>query len=438
MEETVASSSHLRARKENKAVPCLRILAFVTLFLATIGLSGLVYLLTKEAEVSQFHAEYHHASMKMLEAFLGIHARLGAVIGLSVRCSAHARDHVRAWPFVTLSSFGQQGTIAIKQSGALLLHVNHYVEGESVEDWEKFVAGLDRYWINESLDYQKDVYQVGLSNGCQNLGGMPANKTLPIWHRRGEVSWSEVEGQGPFLVRWQSAPVLCGGSQVNEEVSVDWGDTGGNVSFHSEAVTFGGFQVATPTGGNSSGLTKLFSMLLSASYGRSTDYMGDPFNQVYIPIFDVPDRNDRKAAAVMTVWIQWLSYFQDVLPPNMSGIILVLSNSCSGSFTYQVDGDAVTPLGWGDRHDPFYDNLRANTNWDGFVNFGDGTKDGLPLNKDHCRMSLDVFPSAKTHRMYTTSAPATLAAVVAAVLAFVAGTFVLHLWAVSRNELLAS
>lgn len=423
------------SKRANKTLFRLRILVFVTLLLATIVLPGLVYFLLKNEEVSRYESEYHHASGKMLEAFLEIRTKLDAVIGLTARYSAHARDHVRAWPFITMSSFGQQGAIARKQSGALLLHTNHYVGGRNVEEWEKFVPGLDSYWIGESLEYQNSVLRFKLvSEGCPKLGsilevGPTANDTFPIWQRRDDGSSVPVKGPGPFLVRWQSAPVLCEGIQVNEDVWVDWGDTGGNVSFHSESVTIGGFQLAPPGSydvSSQSGLTEYFSLMLSASRNKPMEYLGDPFNQVYIPIFDVPYLTSRKPAAVMTVWIQWLSYFRSILPSYTKGIVLVLSNSCSGSFTYQVDGEVVTPVGRGDLHDPRYDHLKNSASWNGFKNFGDGTKYGLPLNEDHCQMSLDVYPSAEFQRIYTSSAPVAIAALVAAVLVIVAGTIVLY------------
>ena len=89
------------------------------------------------------------AAKKVLESFMDIvDSKLGAVTSMEVAIIAHGVDHVRTWPFVTLSSFQQRASTARKQSGALYVHINPMVTEDQKDEWEVFVLGKnDSYWM---------------------------------------------------------------------------------------------------------------------------------------------------------------------------------------------------------------------------------------------------------------------------------------------------
>jgi hypothetical protein len=71
-------------------------------------------------------------------------------------------------------------------------------------------------------------------------------------------------------------------------------------------------------------------------------------------VYDSLEEN-RTSIAVMIAIVEWLDYFLDLLPKNIYGIHVVLDSSCSGKFTYELNGADVKLLGYGDLHDANFD-----------------------------------------------------------------------------------
>jgi hypothetical protein len=86
--------------------------------------------------------------------------------------------------------------------------------------------------------------------------------------------------------------------------------------------------------------------LLSIAARENVSYKGDPMTTAFIPIFD-SFGNDRKAIGVMTAVMNWASYFKQLLPPTIHGVVIVLKNPCYDSYTYEINGREVIPIGVG-------------------------------------------------------------------------------------------
>jgi hypothetical protein len=78
----------------------------------------------------------------------------------------------------------------------------------------------------------------------------------------------------------------------------------------------------------------------------NVEYTGEPVADVFLPVFNTFSP-DRVPVAVMWVIIKWASYFDQLLPPNILGITVVLENSCDEAFTYEINGGDVVPIGSG-------------------------------------------------------------------------------------------
>ena len=138
------------AKKETMAVFRLRLLVFLVLFLAAVAVSVIVYTLTANAEKDEYQNQYEGAAKKVLESFMDIvDSKLGAVTSIAIANIAHGVDHVKSWPFVTLSSFQQRASTARKQSGAMYVHINPMVTDAQKTEWEAFVSksSEDSYWM---------------------------------------------------------------------------------------------------------------------------------------------------------------------------------------------------------------------------------------------------------------------------------------------------
>lgn len=170
------------AKNETQAVFRLRLLVFLVLFLASVTVSVIVYMVSADAQKEEYEGQFKGASKKVLESFNDIvDTKLGAVSAMGVaiivsydvvvcwdmtskeqnwrlssnisarpsfnNMQAHGVDHERSWPFVTLSSFQQRALTARVQSGALYVHINPVVELFETADWENFTTSKEAYWM---------------------------------------------------------------------------------------------------------------------------------------------------------------------------------------------------------------------------------------------------------------------------------------------------
>lgn len=136
------------ARQETAAVFRLRFGVFLVLFLAAIAVSVIVYYITSSAAREESKTQFEGAAEKIIESFLEIvDSKLAAVSSLGVASIAHGVDHIRTWPFVTLSSFQQRSATARSQSDALYVHMNPLVREEDRVAWEVFSQSEDANWM---------------------------------------------------------------------------------------------------------------------------------------------------------------------------------------------------------------------------------------------------------------------------------------------------
>ncbi|CAB9511299.1 Receptor-type guanylate cyclase gcy [Seminavis robusta] len=426
------------AKRETQAVFKLRLLVFVVLSLAAVAVSIIVFLVTKNAEKDEYRNQYDAAAQKVVESFIDIvNSKLQAVSSLGVAMIAHGVDHYRQWPFVTLSSFQQRTSTARAQSGALYVHVNPMVREADRKGWEEFVVTEENYWITQGLEYQENVGLLDFSSKTDISPMLNSMDAYPIWVRDEDGVPVKDTAGAPYMPTWQTSPVYHGGATLNENLLQNsLSSKGLNASFYSSSVVIGDMLTAPPGGMDSNNShSAMMALMLSTAHNKTEQYEGDPMSQVFFPIFNSFE-DDREPVAVMVAWISWISYFQDQLPKSLQGVHVVLHSTCSGDFTYEINGEEVRYLGRGDLHEEIFDDMKQSATFESLENIGDGTKTGLPLNKDECMMSIDVYPSTKFYEAYNTSTPIVMTFVTACVFVFTVCMFLLYDRLVERRQAL--
>lgn len=136
----------------------------------------------------------------------------------------------------------------------------------------------------------------------------------------------------------------------------------------------------------------------------------------------------------MVAWIQWMDYFRNILPDNSQGIFFVLRDSCDGEFTFEIRGNETIFIGRGDFHDKTFNNMKKNATFKNVKDLGDGTKRGIPLNRDQCNIDIDVYPSKRFYGLYNTTTPIIMTVAVAAIFVFTALMFVFYDRLVERRQ----
>jgi len=103
----------------------------------------------------------------------------------------------------------------------------------------------------------------------------------------------------------------------------------------------------------------------------------------------------------------WDTFFENVLPPNVNGMVVVLRNTCNQTFTFQINGRAVASLGEGDMHDEKYDFLRQDVSFTASINeaYGSGSCLGAPMDEQGCQYSLSVYASKELEDAYVSIMP---------------------------------
>ena len=142
-----------------------------------------------------------------------------------------------------------------------------------------------------------------------------------------------------------------------------------------------------------------------------------------------------EVVAIFQLAIYWKDTIKDILAEGSDGIVVVFSNPCNPTFSYQINGPEVVYLGLGDMHDPKYDSLSIGSDVSDLRSFAiqEPRYSGLPLS-DFCPMHVDVYASATMESNHTTSTPVIFAVVAALVFIATALTFLLYDFYVERRQ----
>jgi len=173
---------------------------------------------------------------------------------------------------------------------------------------------------------------------------------------------------------WQTSPVLKRPFVNQNLFRNNLYRAGSRACLESGELQFGGFDMAPP--GSSSHLnpkTSLYASLLSIAAKEDVEYQGDPMSAVFLPVFSSFE-TARTPVAVLMAIIHWGTYFENILPVGVRGIVAVLSNGCDEPFTYQINEEQVEILGSGDLHDVSFNSHEKVQNFTSHLNIADGTK----------------------------------------------------------------
>ena len=89
----------------------------------------------------------------------------------------------------------------------------------------------------------------------------------------------------------------------------------------------------------------------------------EPMVRILYPILDTAadesavtvDTKKSNAVGVVATSFLFKSFFDNILTDKHHGLVMVFSNACNQTFTYQVDGKEAVYIGAGDLHDKKYE-----------------------------------------------------------------------------------
>ncbi|CAB9498751.1 Receptor-type guanylate cyclase gcy [Seminavis robusta] len=474
---TSASEEELAIGKaETRKVFYLRLLVLGAILLAAVAVSVGVYLLTSKAESDEFENQFDGSSRKILSSFEDIVSKKLAAIGsLAIQASLYAAAQPNmSWPFVTIKDFGLRAGVTNQLSGALYSQYVPLVHKDQRQDWEDYSVA-NTWWLAEAQEYEKTA---GLHLGGRDLlqvvtqeGHVQETSTTTFTHSSNSTpffknshralydftdedsqlidyssgfpnkifSYSDqgiptpVTHDGPYFPSWQASYSFGGGSTVNFDVRMyEAYEPYLLKAVEVGQMAIGGLDTAPPGYANSDDLgTAYYATLVSLKEGEMVEYHGDPMSTVYIPIFDdVTNLEARQVVGIIFAVFKWSYYFEDLLPSNFPGLVVVLQNSCAGAFTYKVVGEQVLFLGEGDQHEQYRSTQRPDlvrsVDFQSIIDIGeDDSVLRMKLNQDICAYELHVYPSQELQDEYMTYLPIIVTSAVAMVFVVTALVFLL-------------
>ena len=240
--------------------------------------------------------------------------------------------------------------------------------------------------------------------------------------------------EGPYLPRWQCSPVLLR-SLVNENILEDIRvSQSATECIATKSAVLGRF-VTAPPGSTShpNPITSFYATVLSINEGKQVEYSGDPMSNFIMPIFDRLEETDREVVGVLQSTINWRSYLRNILPNSNNGIHVVVENPCDESFTYILKRSEAYAVGFGDQHDPAFDEYEVNGAFQADV-IEDGTIGGVPLNQEGCPYYFHVYPTQEEENAHVTMTPVIISVSVAAVFLFTICMFFFYDYLVERRQ----
>ncbi len=285
------------------------------------------------------------------------------------------------------------------------------------------------------MKYQKDVGTIKfLENVNASFITRNPTKLDTIWYYNNENSKVIDPGPGPYLPVRQRCPIFGKGLRGNRNLVRLNMTVQPMTSIETQRILISELVMAPPGNLNSEDANSaVFSFLLSAAKQEIVNYGGDPMSLISLPIFDSFEQ-DRQTVAVMVAWIKWTTYFESVLPETVRGIVAVLSDSCGGFYTIQIDGAHVSLLGQGDLHDPTFNDKNWTSSFHKDQKVHDGTIFGVLLDQRVCNIALDVYPSQAFYDSYDANTPTVITLSVAFIFVFTALVFLVYDHLVERRQ----
>ena len=165
-------------------------------------------------------------------------------------------------------------------------------------------------------------------------------------------------------------------------------------------------------------------------------YQVGPVSDLYFPVFD---RNDRdKIVAVLTAYLYWQVYFENILPRNTKPVYAVLDSVCGGKngkpirsmYTYEIQGEKAYYMGQGDLHATKYDFLEEQTGYYSLL-----LKDSIAESQEgRCLYNVHVYPSKEMEDSIRTSEPVYFMLVILSVFLVTSIIFLAYDYYVERRQ----
>jgi hypothetical protein len=303
------------------------------------------------------------------------------------------------WPNVLFPEFVLMAELARKQTGADFFSCGPLVKDEDRQEYEDYVF-QNQEWIQTALNRNRSLYQ---------------NTSMPPSMFR----FSETTGEP---IRESKKELYSPVTQISPLESYGYLMNYNAFDFHFYRRVFDGMVDA-----NRAVLSEVNNMeAWSAEFNYTDEYVVShpeawPRSFMASPLYTRLGEG-AELAGTITALLPWHSFFQNVIPEGINGIVIVVRNTCDQEFSYRIDGPEVSYLGPKDHHDPDYDEYEVEASFTAFTSIAD------------CVFSFHVYPTEELIDAYETNRPVTFTFAIVAVFLEVTFVFMVYDILVERRQ----
>ena len=321
-----------------------------------------------------------------------------AMESFSVDMTSYALAAQVDWPLVTIPDFPIRGLAARQQMNVDAIGLIPLVSKSDRQSWETY-ATENQGWIQYARMWEKDRSSAPpsanrLLRAGTDLKSDPASRDLSgakiseyIFKVTKSGQQVADDGNGPFAPIWMTSPAPSSVLNINF-----------NLLSHQHLWE----EIEIAIDSRQAVISKILNMeSRHDSITSATSTSLQPVSALYYPIFD-SYASGRAIVGLLAAEVQWIRLFEKNLPESATGLICVVENACSQSFTYRVDGSKATYLGASDLHDPSYDKMVEARSISFLADLHEDFA-GVKLNFEPCPFSLRVYPSQEMERSYRTN-----------------------------------
>lgn len=454
------------ARKENQAIKWLRASVFVILLAATALVASFTFIYMYQDQKQDFLDDFRAAASRVIESFQTTMGR--KVEGLNSMASVYTSYAIAqgsTWPNVTLPDYEIRAASARIMADVVLMNMYTIVTDEDRLGWEafyrdaylaKFAAFLEEETVQRDeqdermgqrrLQYENRTIKSRNPDGSLYPAPPGDGPYVTCEYMRSAVALHETNIYCHFtlsLLGTQSSPIS--GEQVGLYMMYNALTNPGlagplNRTIHSKKCVFGlSNNYETKEEGNKIPRDYMKLILSLGQYRNNNEELHlDPITSIYHPIFDTFDVATRKPVGALLGTMYWKYYFKNILPPNVKGIYCVLRNTANQTLTYRIDGTEVVYIGYGDFHDPKYDDLEENIVVSSYLQNRASVEtmsySAVEIDFDFLDYKLSVYPSQATEDVYVNKSPLLFTIVVIGVFCFTSVVFVVYDTMVAKRQ----
>lgn len=443
---TAVESDTTIAKKESKAVFCLRVAVFLVLFASAAAVITTVYLYIVNQEQEEFVQTLDSASSKVFDSIgQTLEQTLGATDSYVTTYLSYARySSPTNWPFIVMPGAALHTAKMIRQAKAFSAGICIVVEPEEREAWADFSKEKLDSIIQDSQRIQAtDSEYFGPSE-------FPINNqsfTYDIWNVTNDIQRGPVPGnRGNYLPVWQQYPIIPHGPLNWDTWLMPSTAAALRDIIDKKRVAFVPTMNVYLDESNEIAVAnaKRWQAWAGLLIGPNQD-PSEPAGTVLYPMYDYLAGVDSTASTSNDKWLGvvvynffWRAFLENILPQESIGVIVVMTTPCDIPFTYRLDGPTATYLGPGDLHDHQYDNLKQTISFNDIMGLSKdslrSSYTGIPLSETHCPRYVHVYPSQDMENEFKTNLPIMLTLIAAAIFLFTSFVFITYDYLVAHRQ----